>query len=348
MRLETQRHRRGASMTEYAIVVTVIAIALILGVTVYGQKILSLFAGASKSLDRGAPTKVDAYGSGLDINTDHTLANPRGTTNAEVTRLNATPLAALPTDANLTESDRRRILAALDRLPADVRNAGITGIDHTNDNNAYFDPSTNHIIVGNYVIRPDAPQERHDNRYAIYGIQLNHPLERVIYHEMLHAYHHNNSAVVDGFTGLNYAGKQAALNADPAYATATADQQQALADLEAAANAAGGSIYSGGSIDPAQFERFAAANPEIRDRWYEANDRRSAIAESHGLPSRYRGDVHSAGNDHEYFAIVLETARYDPGKFQRWRDLANDADPGNDVLTPAEIAWIDAHPNLWQ
>ncbi len=68
------RKVQAQGMTEYIIVVSLVAIACITAVTVFGQKISRLFVAATESIDKGAP--VNSQASQVDrVNTNATLAN---------------------------------------------------------------------------------------------------------------------------------------------------------------------------------------------------------------------------------------------------------------------------------
>ncbi len=75
-RLSDRRFRaqQGQGMTEYIIIVSLVAIACITAVTVFGQKISRLFHASVDALDKGTP--VTSQASDKDrINTGVTLAN---------------------------------------------------------------------------------------------------------------------------------------------------------------------------------------------------------------------------------------------------------------------------------
>ncbi len=68
------RATSAQGMTEYIIIVSLVAIACITAVTVFGQKIARLFKAATTSLDEGAPKNSEA--SQVDkVNTEFTLKN---------------------------------------------------------------------------------------------------------------------------------------------------------------------------------------------------------------------------------------------------------------------------------
>ncbi len=345
----------GATMTETIIIVTAVAVVLIVSLTVYGQKISALFRGATTSLDRGSPTKRDAPTSNLDIYTDTTIANPRGTTNAELTAARGVPsIGGLAIDPNLSESDRNRLIAALNRLPPAVRDAGIAGLTHQGAQNAFFNPGTNSVEFGPFAVQADGEQQINDFFYALTGQNQGWSLERVLYHEMIHAVQGNNAALADSFLNLAYNNKYNNLQADPALAAAQTAHQNAFAAIAAAHVPPPPLVDGAGTVNVLALQRTLDANPALAQALYAANDQLTQVVQNHGLPSRYPGDTHAGGDSGqslnsgraEYFAMVMETARYQPAEFQRWRDLAADADPTNDILTPAEIAWIDAHPEL--
>lgn len=346
--------RRGAGKTEYIIIVTVVAIVMILALTVYGQKIAALFKGSVKSLDRGQPFKSDPKLSQLDINTDTSLANPAGTTNPEVAKARGVPsIAGRNYDPNMPESERRRLEDAFNHLPPTVRDIPIGGADHIHDQNAYFSPGTNNIMVGPFIITPNGDQEINDFFYALTGQNNGWTLERVLYHEMMHAYQHHNAATVDSFLNIGYDAKYNALNADPAYAAARAENTAVWTAIQAAVPA-GKNLFTGGKLDLDVLQEILRTNPALRDRLYANNAEITRLNLAHGLPSRYPGDAHAGGDAGqslasgraEYFAMVFETARHNPTQFAEWRRLAGDGNPANDVLSQAEIDWIDNHPEL--
>ncbi len=68
------RRVQAQGMTEYIIVVSLVAIACITAVTVFGQKISRLISAAVRSLDNGAPQNSEASQVDL-VNTETTLKN---------------------------------------------------------------------------------------------------------------------------------------------------------------------------------------------------------------------------------------------------------------------------------
>lgn len=351
-----KRHRvSGASLTETIIVVTAIAIVMIVALTVYGQRISAMFRGASTSLDRGEATRREGPTSHHDIYTDTTIAIPRGTTNTELAAANAVAsIGGLAIDPALSESDRNRLLVALNNLPPAVRDAGIAGITQQGAQNAFFNPGTNRVEFGPFAVEADGEQQINDFFYAITGQNQEWSVERVLYHEMIHAVESNNQPLADSFLNIGYNAKYAALQADPALAAAQAAHQAAFAAIAAAHVPPPPLVDGAGTVNINALQRTINANPALAQALYAANDQLTQVVQSHGLPSRYPGDTHAGGDAgqsqgsgrSEYFAMVMETARYQPAEFQRWRDLAADGNPANDILSPAEIAWIDAHPEL--
>lgn len=349
------RRNSGAASSETIILVTVIAIVLLIALTVFGQKIAVLFKSTSKSLDRGSPTKRDSALSTLDIYTDTSLANPRGTTNATLAAANAVPtLGNLPFDPAITEPQRNRLLAALNRLPAAVRDAGIVGVTQQGAQNAFFNPGTNRVEFGGFAVTPDGDQHINDFLYVLTGQNQNWSLERVLYHEMIHAVQHNNPALANSFLNIGYNAKYNALQADPALAPAQAAQQAALQALIAAHVPPPPMVDGAGNLNTDALEAVERANPQLAANLFAANQTLTNIVTAHGLPSRFPGDTHAGGDSGqslnsgraEYFAMVMETARHAPDTFADWRRRAADADPTNDVLSQAEIDWVDAHPEL--
>ena len=68
------RRVQAQGMTEYIIIVSLVAIACITAVTVFGQKISRLFVASIKSLDDGKPQTSQQSEVGK-VNTGTTLAN---------------------------------------------------------------------------------------------------------------------------------------------------------------------------------------------------------------------------------------------------------------------------------
>lgn len=68
------RNTQGQGMTEYIIIVSLVAIACITAVTVLGQKVARLFKAATISLDHGAPVTSETS-SVAKVNTAFTLGN---------------------------------------------------------------------------------------------------------------------------------------------------------------------------------------------------------------------------------------------------------------------------------
>jgi len=60
MRIRSKVRRRGQGMTEYIIIVALIAIAAIGVVTIFGDNIRDLFAGATNALAGETAVKVDS------------------------------------------------------------------------------------------------------------------------------------------------------------------------------------------------------------------------------------------------------------------------------------------------
>lgn len=68
------RAQQAQGMTEYIIVVSLVAIACITAVTVFGQKIARLFHAATSSIDKGTPQNSQASDKDRQ-NLNATLAN---------------------------------------------------------------------------------------------------------------------------------------------------------------------------------------------------------------------------------------------------------------------------------
>ncbi len=346
--------RPAAASTETVLIIVAVAVVLLVGVTVFGQKIAALWKGATKTMDRGTPFAVEAGTTNLDVNTDTTIANPGGTTN-EVVAANRATLGDRFPISGFDESSRRRVEAAIAALPAALREAAIREVIPSDADNAFFRPATvdeegapagNGVEIGDFILKADSDQGINDAIFKLRGVNPNISFEEILFHEFAHAFEFNGGeAIVKGFVGIAFEKKRAALEADPEFQAAVAEKE-AIQEILRQKAAELGLEVAEDDVDPDAFDAVFAQNPDLRDRFFAVNREITRRVEKNGFPSVFPGDKHAADRSSEFFAIVLQIAKFRPKEFQRFRELANDADPSNDILTPEEIAFIDSHPEL--
>lgn len=346
--------RRGLGSTETILIVVGIAGALVLLVGVFGRRVARLTKSASEHLD-GQPAAAQpdtllgtpgalgsAAGSGGGGTTGAPASAPTGTGGGTV----GNPTFGAGFDAD-TEKKIRESLA---RLPKTLQDLPLVSIDFTAGENASFNKTKTTLLLGPFVTDPNGPKGVNTVLENSTGINPGFTLDRVIFHEVLHDFQKQNEAVVSaGFPDADFKKKVQALESNPKFAAANDAIQSLEFEIDLKAQELGlGSAFaaSGDGLNPDVAAKVFEKAPELKTQLQAAQRELSKVIEAGGFPSRFAGDDHSIKNTRELFAISVEIAKFDPTKFQQFRDLAADADPANDVLTPAQIQFIDDHPEL--
>ncbi len=240
-----------------------------------------------------------------------------------------------PVKLDFTPEEKAQVDAALARLPEALRTLPLKGrgiVFNRDEPFAAFDRGSDIIFLGDAVFRLE---ESNAEALRRTGVDPGLSLERVLFHEAIHGFHDFNPGLVDEFLDLAFQAKQQALASDPR-----------LPEQVAALSAIGDEIRARARKAGKPAADLVAEDADLRGRLFGVHEEISRIVESHGLPSRTPGDTHAGKNGQEFFAVVFEIARHDPEKFRRFRELAADGDPANDILSPAEIAFVDRHPEL--
>ncbi|MBI3270412.1 MAG: hypothetical protein HYZ53_15490 [Planctomycetes bacterium] len=301
-RLLARRPPRGASQTEYIVIVSLVAIACVLVVTVFGRAITDLFKRSTAALNTGSVLAVTSE-PGAVLNRTPVLGIGESgrvepfTGTVVVVPSDTSRFDRLANGNGFTADELRQVRNAFYGLPPAYQNVPIASLNRhpgPHPGVAFFRSGDNTVNFSDSVF--GAGLDALNQTIADRGGTLRYTPDRILFHEMSHALHHNDPALVQTFLDQSFADKETK-RAELEGKLQT--QRDLITALEADRDA--------GTITADEFRR----------RRNEVFAEESRLIESYGYPSRFPGDVHSFKNEREYFAITAELYKYDRPRFEQ-------------------------------
>lgn len=318
------RVRRAATMTEYLVILTIVAVACLLAVLVFGRQIANLFKRSTEAIATGSVKGTTPEPGGLNTRTPYLAPNEGGhveslTGTVVILPADQSRFDALTAGGGFTADELRQVRDAFYGLPAAYQAVAIAALKRhpgAHPGVAYYRPADNTVNFSDTVF---GGLDAFNRLIADRGGTLQYTVDRILFHEMSHALQKNNPALVQGFLDQSYAAK----TAKKAELQVKLDAQQALIDAAQAE-------LDAGTITAAEFKRRRNA----------ALAEQSRLAESYGFPSRFPGDLHSLKNDREYFAIMAETYKFERARFNSMVAAG--------TVTADEAKWFADHSGTFQ
>ncbi len=333
--------RRAAGQTETILVVVGIAVALLIGTTIFGRKIASFFAKRTADLDAGTPASKPADGGEEDQFFGVPLVDP-----ATIAIPAAIQESGIVFDPKFTPQQQAAFVAALAQLPKALQELAPKTLQFSTQKNVQVNTTRQFIIIGPFALDPNAPGAINDFFVKTTGIDPGFTVPRILFHEIVHVFHKQNSGIVDPLFS-DFDSRKGKLESDEQFVVAQFAIEAVEAEIKKLAKKKGKEAFDqDGLPNPEVFGQILDENPDLKKDLQEAQREISARLEAFGFPSRFPGDDHAIKNPREAFAIAVEIAKFQPDKFREFREKANDSDPSNDVLSPELIQFIDDHPEL--
>ncbi len=259
----------------------------------------------------------------------------------------------LYSNQNLSEEQRRRLLEAFSKLPLGLRGFRIDWVTRTDDPNAYYLWDQKRLKVGDWALYPDQAKGANQEAESKFLVNPGFTPERLIFHELIHGWHDEHDREVADFLKLGYQERSAAFRKDRRWSELRCRRAELKKMLEhfGSVLTGGGSLSHREALDRVDRSAQESANvrqtlaswikkyPNLRADWQDVNSKITALFKEHGLPSRFSGDVHAIDNQgREYFAMVIENARYQSNDHEAWKQRAS----------AAEVRWTEEHAALWK
>lgn len=316
---------RAATMTEFLVILSLVAVACLIVVTVFGRQVAALFKRSTQAIATGSVAASNPEPGGMMTNTPYVGMGSGGHVQSDTGSVVLIPgdisrFNALTAGGGFTAAELNTVQNLFFSLPPAFQNIPLAGIRrHPGPfpGIAFFSPGNNTTNLPDNVFGGIGDLQRNITDIGGDGSRITP--ERIFYHEMAHALHHNDPALVQSFLDLSHAGK-------------IANQAVVQGKLDAVNNklAQNQADRAAGTITEAEFK--ARRNAFLAEE--------SRIMEAAGFPSRFPGDTHSFDNQQEYFAIMAEMYRYEPARFQQM--------VANGTVTAAEAKWFADHNSTFQ
>lgn len=353
MSYSPSHNRSAAASSETILIVMGVAVALLLVVTFFGRRVAGLFGAGAKGLDGQTVAAGGGSGSnagGVDgfLPGNTPAGTSDGTTDNSKVGATAGSLSsgkAIKFDPKFTPKEKETVLKAILDLTSGLDDLAPVEVKRTKAQNGSENSSKRILIVGPFTLDPDAKGGVNDFFQRTAGVNPGFSPERVIFHETVHAFHFANETTIEAlfqadatkpsFESVSEAALKSQAVADARLGVAAIEDEVASRAKEKGLKGKD----KDGNLIPAVADKIFADDPSLKADLLQAQVDLSKAVNDAGFPSRFPGDTHALDNTREFFAIVVEIAKFDPGRF---KDLKNNPNfPFPDVLQ-----FIQDHPEL--